>query len=149
MSDFTPPVAFHFTVRFAGDQDVALACQEVSGLEMKADLDSVAEGGESCFVHQLPKPAKHSNLKLKRILTTSTSQIVTWCKSVLENDFSAPIQPKDMTVSLLGQDGDPLAQWLVSGAYPVKWSVGSFDAMQNQLAVESIELAYTQVTRTQ
>ncbi len=112
------------------------------------DVETIIEGGENRFVHQLPKTVKHPNLKLKRGRTTSTSEIVTWCKSVFESDLAAPLQPKGLTVSLLDGEGEPVAEWQVSNAYPVKWSVGSFDAMRNELAIDSIELAYTRISRT-
>jgi len=126
---------------------MVFACQEVSGLETDPDVETVSEGGDNRFVHQLPKPVKQANLKLKRGLTTSDAKIVAWCKSTLENDFAAPIKPRDITLSLLDGEGDPVARWQVSNAYPVKWTVGGFDAMKNELVIEMIELAHAHVRR--
>lgn len=144
MDLLSPPVAFHFTVMFAGKEPPVpdMAFQEVSGLETGLEVESVVEGGENRFVHQLPKPAKRSNLKLKRGLTTYASGLVQWCKSTVEGDLAQAIKPKDLTVSLLNDKRLPVAVWLVGNAYPVKWSPGVFDAMKNELAVETIELAY-------
>lgn len=144
-----PPVGFHFTVAFIGTVPPVpdMGFQEVSGLDGGIDLESVVEGGENRFVHQLPKPARRPNLKLKRGLTSATSGLVQWCKSTLEGDFSEPITPKDMLISLLGASGTPLASWSVGRAYPVKWSVGGFDAMKNALAIETVELAYATLQR--
>lgn len=149
MDLFDPPVAFHFSVVFVGLVPPVpdMAFQEVSGLESGIDLEPLVEGGENRFVHQLPKPAKRTNLSLKRGMTTSTSGLVQWCKSTLEGDFAEAIVPKDMTVSLLNQMRIPVASWSVGNAFPVKWSVGNFDAMKNELAVETIELAYTTLKR--
>lgn len=149
MAFFDPPVAFHFSVMFLGFVPPVpdMAFQEVSGLETSIDLESVTEGGENRFVHQLPKPAKRSNLKLKRGMTTIASGLVYWCKSTLEGGFAEPIVPKDMTVSLLNEMRIPVAVWSIGNAYPVKWTVGNLDAMKNELAVENIELAYTTLKR--
>jgi phage tail-like protein len=149
MALLDPPVAFHFSVVFIGFIPPVpdMAFQEVSGLETSLDLESVAEGGENRFVHQLPKPAKRSNLKLKRGMTTAASGLVQWCKSTLEGDFAVPIVPKDMTVSLLNEYRIPVAVWSIGNAFPVKWTVGNLDAMKNELAVETIELAYTTLKR--
>lgn len=150
MTDFDFPVAFHFTVAFTspGPSVSDAAFQEVSGLEAEVDLETVVEGGENRFVHRLPKPVKHKNLVLKRGLTDSSGDLVKWCKSVIENDFTQPIEPKGMTVSLCDGDGDPVATWSITNAYPVKWSVGAFDAMKNELAIETIELAFNTLKRT-
>lgn len=149
MDLLSPPVAFHFTVLFAGIAPPVpdMAFQEVSGLEHGLDTEPVVEGGENRFVHQLPKPAKRGNLKLKRGLTTYASGLVQWCKSTIEGDFTQDIVPKDLTISLLNEMRTPVAVWSVGNAYPVKWSVGTFDAMKNELAVETIELAYNALKR--
>ncbi|MGC9419221.1 MAG: phage tail protein [Rhodovulum sp.] len=145
-----PPVAFHFSVTFLGADPAVpdMAFQEVSGLEAGFDTETVVEGGENRFVHQLPKPAKSSPLKLKRALTTQASGLVKWCKATLETDLAQPIKPKDLLVALLDADGAPAASWSVGRAYPVKWSMGGFDAMKNELAVETVELAYATLKRT-
>ena len=149
MDLFSPPVAFHFSVVFTGMSPPVLdmAFQEVSGLESGLDVESVVEGGENRFVHQLPKPAQRGNLKLKRGISTIASGLVVWCKSTIEGDFSEAIVPKDITVSLLNELRVPVAVWSVGNAYPVKWTVGGFDAMKNELAIETIELAYHTLER--
>ncbi len=50
--------------------------------------------------------------------------------------------PKDVTVSLLDEKHAPLAAWSFVGAYPVKWSTSAFNAQQNTLAIETLELAH-------
>ncbi|MEM9578138.1 MAG: phage tail protein [Pseudomonadota bacterium] len=149
MDILTPPVAFHFSVVFMGliPPVPDMAFQEVSGLESGLDTEPVTEGGENRFVHQLPKPAKRGNLKLKRGVTSYASGLLQWCKSTIEGDLAEPIKPKDITVSLLNEKRLPVAVWSVGNAYPVKWAVGTFDAMKNELAVETIELAYHALER--
>ena len=119
----------------------------MSGLESDIEVGSVAEGGENRFVHRLPKPVKHPNLTLKRGLSGTNSELAKWCKEALENDLAKPIEPRSLVIELLDERGDPVASWIIGNAYPVKWSVGSFDAMKDDLAIESIELAYTTLQR--
>lgn len=149
MSQFTRPVAFHFSVSFA-DKDHSIDStrfQEVSGLETSPDTEPLAEGGENRFSHQLPKPTKHSALKLKRSIVSANSELVDWCKSTLEGNLAERIEPKDITVSLIDRDGKATASWAITNAYPVKWELGAFDAMKNELAIEAIELAYSSLQR--
>ncbi len=148
-ADFSLPVAFSFSVSFAGAgaQITDAAFQEVSGLESGIEVQTVVEGGENRFVHQLPKPVKQGTLKLKRGLTDLSSGLVTWCKATLEGDFSQRIEPKDLLIALLDNEGDPVASWSIGNAWPVKWSVGAFDAMKNEIAVETVELAFLTLKR--
>ena len=150
MDPIAVPVAFHFSVTFADEASpkTRMAFQEVSGLDTHPDVDAVTEGGENRFVHKLPKQIKHQNLKLKRGLSSMDSAIMKWCKSTLEEGFAKPITTKTVVIELLNETGAPVASWSVRNAYPVKWSVGAFDAMKNDLAIETIELSYTTITRT-
>ena len=149
MDLLTPTSAFHFSVNFEGVTPPVsdMAFQEVSGLESGLATDMVTEGGENRFKHHLPKPVKRGNLKLKRGMTSHGSGLVQWCKSTLEGDFAEPVLPKDLIISLLDEKRRPVAVWSISDAYPVKWSVGGYDAMKDELAVETIELAYGTLSR--
>ena len=147
--DFTAPTAFHFEVTFQGsDPSIAdTAFQEVTGLETEMTTEPLHEGGENRFVHNLPKEVKHKNLSLKRALTDSDSGLVTWCKNTLEQGFAKPIKPQDLLISLLNENAEPVASWAITNAFPVKWVPGSFDAMKNEIAVETIELSYLTLER--
>lgn len=149
MDLFTPPTAFHFNVAFQGLVPPVpdMAFQEVSGLETDISVEDYQEGGENRFVHKLPKQVSHPNLKLKRALTTMASGLVVWCKMSVEGGFSTPIKPHNIGVSLLNGMRIPVANWAITNAYPVKWTVGDFDAMKNELAVETIELSYQTIQR--
>ncbi|TDX32509.1 phage tail protein [Rhodovulum visakhapatnamense] len=149
MEDFAPPVAFHFSVSFTGSAPKVddTAFQEVGGLETRIETTPLQEGGENRFQHQLPEKVAHSNLTLKRALTGTSSGLVTWCKSCLEGGFGTAIVPKDLVVSLLDEEANPVATWAVGNAFPVKWTVAGFDAMKNELALETVELAYLTLER--
>ena len=142
--DFELPVAFYFTVAMAGGAIPVpdAAFKEVSGIGSELEVETVTEGGENRFQHKLPKTVKQQNLVLKRGLSNMLSGLVIWCKATLEGDHILPIQTQIVTVSLMNALGLPIRVWIFDRAYPIKWSVGGFDAMKNELAVETIELAY-------
>ncbi len=136
-------VAFHFSVLvggMAGDSDTRF--QEVSGLSAEVGVEEYREGGLNDSVHRLPTGAKHGNLVLKRGFTMS-SALAAWCRRAIE-DFE--FDPQEVLV-FLGEQHQPLATWGFVDAYPVKWSVSSFNAEQNALTIESLELAYRRVWR--
>lgn len=145
---YYPPVAFSFAVRISGNRaDVDQGFQEVSGLDAERAVTELKEGGENRFAHKLPGPAKNKNLVLKRGLVLASSPLFTWCKETLESDMTKPIKTQALTVSLLDQKQKPTITWSISNAWPVKWNVGSFHASKNEVAVETIEMAYTQIVR--
>lgn len=149
-TDFRLPVAFQFTVSFMGviPPGVDGAFQEVSGFDAGFEVESVAEGGENRFVHKLPKPVKQGTLKLKRGLTDLSSPLALWCTATIQNGLSVQIQPCDLLICLLDEEGNPVASWTIGNAYPLKWSIVPFDAMKNEIAIETIELAYQTMQRT-
>lgn len=147
---FDPPPAFYFNVMFVGSAIppvVDMAFQSVDGLEVGFDTEPLMEGGDNTAVYALPKPASNSNLKLKRGLGLASSSLVYWCRTELEGGLSAQITTRSVVVMLLNAQSLPIAVWDAANAYPVKWTIGAFDAEENKIAVETIELAYSTLTR--
>lgn len=139
-----PPVAFHFSVSFGiPGRDADCAFREVGGIAAEMETESVVEGGENRFVHQLPKAVKHPRLVLKRGVAPFTSRLVTWCRDVLESGLAFPVTTKLMRVSLLDESGQALRVWSFENAFPVKWEVEPFQSSKNEVAIEKIELAYS------
>ncbi|WP_457333520.1 phage tail protein [Rhizobacter sp. P5_C2] len=146
---FDPPIAFHFAVLFGSTTSEQEAqFREVSGIGSEMELESVVEGGENRFVHQLPKAVKHPRLVLKRGIAANDSRLVTWCKKTLEGGLARRIQTQVVQVQLLGATSQPLRAWAFDNAYPVKWSFEPLEAKKNEVAIETIELVYTQVLKT-
>jgi phage tail-like protein len=137
MSNYYPPLGFHFKVEFA-NQIGEYEFQSVSGLNVELETEQVAEGGENRFKYKLPVSTRYPNLVLKRGIRVD-SALTKWCREALE-DFD--IKPTNITISLLNENHEPLMTWNVVHAYPIKWSVSEFNAEKSQLAIESIELAY-------
>jgi phage tail-like protein len=57
-------------------------------------------------------------------------------------------EPRDLVITLSGGVGStaPAMVWNIVGAYPVKWEVSEFNAEENKLAIETIELKYRYYT---
>jgi phage tail-like protein len=137
-----PPSAFYFQVSCGGSCDADTSFQEVSGIGPQIETEAVVEGGENRFVHNLPKAVKHPRLMLKRGVADGKSDLVQWCRSVLEGGFIERIKPRLLEVSLLDEDGKPLRRWSFDSAYPVQWEVEPFNSTKNEVALEKIELCY-------
>jgi phage tail-like protein len=143
--NFYPPVSFSFSVSIPGIQGANEGnFQEVSGLQVKLGTEEVKEGGENRFVHRLPTPPKYENLVLKRGMLDKSSPLITWARNSVE---SFTFEPKTVTISLLDDEGSPLASWNVANAYPVSLLMSEFKAQENNIAIETIELAFSNFTR--
>lgn len=140
MASYYPPVGFHFNVEFpgigSGDKDMRF--QEVSGLTAEMGTDPLAVGGENRFSYKLPTRATYGNLILKRGMLTD-SGLIKWFRDTIEN---FEFKPVDINVHLLNEKHEVLTAWKVLQAYPVKWVISNFNSTGNELAVETIELAY-------
>jgi phage tail-like protein len=147
--DVNMPVAFHFSVSILGARVAApdAAFREVSGLETEIETQDVREGGENTFVHRLPNGRRQSTLKLVRGIAVTGDPLMIWCKETLEGDLTSEIKTATVMINLLDANRIPVASWSAQNCWPVKWQIGGFDAMKNELAVETIELSYTTIKR--
>lgn len=142
MAEYYPPLGFHFKVEFS-DFPGEYQFQSVSGLSVDVDTENFAEGGENRFVHKLPVRTKYPNLVLKRGLVVD-SDLIKWCRDAVEN-FS--FKPTNLVVKLLNEKHEPLLSWNVVHAWPVKLSMTDFNAEENKIAIETIELSYNYFNR--
>lgn len=145
-----PPAGFYFKVVIDDMPDSDSEFQELSGLSMSMETQSVKEAGENRFTHQLPLPAKAEPLVLKRGLKIS-SPLVEWCRKAIE-DFS--FSPKNLHVFLLDTEGGtqgspkPLMAWHLVNAYPTKWEVSGLNAQNSDIAIETIQINYNYFTKS-
>ena len=136
---YYPPVGFHFKVEFVGlgnDNDIRF--QSVSGLSVEYDTETFKEGGENRFEHKLPLCTKYADLSLKRGMLPD-SKVIEWCINAF---VSREFKPVQVNVILLNENHEPLKRWEVIDAWPKKWSVSDFNAQENSVVIETLDLAY-------
>jgi phage tail-like protein len=134
-----PAVGFHFNVHFQLDGGpVNIGFQDVAGIGVDLETETITEGGENRFSYKLPVRAAYTNLVLKRALITS-GELIQWCNDAIEN---LDIKPVSVVVSLLNENHEPLKSYAFINAYPLKWSISNFNAESNNLVIETIELYY-------
>lgn len=144
MSNYYPPVGFHFKVEVLGlppnDHDVRFT--EVSGLSAELATEEIAEGGENRFLQKYPIRTKYPELVLKRGLLLN-SEILAWIRQCIED---LQIQPKNIDVKLLNEQHQPLLTWHIANAYPTKWAVSDLNATGNAVVIESLQFFYQYFT---
>ncbi|GAB7263145.1 hypothetical protein DZS_49690 [Dickeya ananatis] len=142
-----PLPAFYFSVNIDNSGDDQ-AFQEVSGIEARIETEPFREGGNNNLYH-LPVAVKHGPLTLRRGLGSASSPLVRWCKRCFEGQLNGPLETKEVSISLLNEQGDPLRVWLFYNAYPISWRVDRFHATCNEVAIEEIVLCFSRSTRKQ
>ncbi|MCG8346014.1 MAG: phage tail protein [Chlorobiales bacterium] len=144
MVDYYPPWGFFFKVSFndisSDTNDVRF--QSVSGLSVEYDYESYKEGGENRFEHKLPVRSKYSDLVLKRGMLTN-SKVIEWFLDAFNNRV---FSPANVTVILMNEKSEPLRTWNVVHAIPKKWQVSDFNAGENGIVIETVELTYRYFT---
>jgi len=134
-----PPVGFHFNVQFQfTGNPVSIGFQDVSGISVDLETESVTEGGENRFTYKLPIRSTYPNLVLKRGFVTNEA-LNKWCSNAIEN---LEIEPIPVVVSLMNEKHEPLKSYAFINSYPLKWSISNFNAETSSIVIETIELYY-------
>lgn len=140
-----PELGFRFAVVFFQAGVVPLPLdfrfQRVSGLSTQVTTTSVREGGQNSFSHKLPDRIDRGNLVLERGFLVGSLLNIELVAMLSSFTFA----PWTVMVTLLHEDGPPLAGWMFLRAYPVKWATSDLDANEYRVAVDTIELAYTRM----
>ena len=136
-----PPVGFYFYVTIDG---ATLPFQEVSGLDHEIDVENVKGGGENAYEIRLPGRYKYNNLVLKRGFVDDGNSV--WAKFSerfpVEKGLDNPISTLEVDIELLDENQAVIAKWTATNAYPVKWNVSPFNAMESKIVIETVEFAH-------
>lgn len=148
-SEYYPPGAFHFTVTvpLALMTSIDASFEEVSGIQSEFDTEDLVEGGENRYVYKLPRPAKYSNLVLKRGVVTKDSFLAEWVGQTIGSSLALPIVPQNLLVTLLNPDGIPSIAWGFVNAFPLRWEVAAMNAQENKVLTETLEFSYNYFER--
>ena len=119
------------------DQHVIGAFAECTGLSVEYDIFEYQEGGEMRFVHKFRGGLKYPNLVLKRGVTYE-DELIKW---FYDQDTDREDRG-NVTLNLLGDDGQQVRTWSFAGAFPVKWSGPSFNAKSTNVATETLEICH-------
>jgi phage tail-like protein len=131
-----PLPKFHFQVEWGGAR---IGFTEVTGLNVQTDVIEYREGSSPEY-HKVKMPGmqKFENITLKRGLMKNDNEFYAWWNTVALNT----IQRRDVVVSLLNENHEPVFVWKIKNVWPVKVSGTDLKADGNEVAIESIELAH-------
>jgi phage tail-like protein len=144
-----PVLAYNFLITFvesssvlatavSGIRNVALGgFSECSGLEMNMQPEEYREGGRNDAVLKFPNRITWSNLTLKRGMTFDTD-LWDWHYSFVEGRG----RRRDGIIVLQNELHLPVNIWYFKCGLPVKWTGPTMNASQNNVAVETLEIAH-------
>ena len=135
-----PVPKFHFLVEWGGAR---IGFTEVSGLEVSTDVIEYREGSSPVYSKvKMPGMQKFANITLKRGTFKGDNEFYDWWNTVALNT----IERRDVTISLLNENHEPVVVWKISNAFPTKVQSTDLKADGNEVAIESIELAHEGLT---
>ena len=117
--------------------------QEVTGLESEVQVIEYRAGNSPIFAPiKMPGLAKVGNVTMKKGIFVTDPNLGAWFSSITMNT----IKRCTIVVALLDQTGTPQYKWQLNNAFPVKLSGTDLKTDGNEVAVESIEIAYETMT---
>jgi phage tail-like protein len=131
-----PLPKFHFRVEWGGAK---IGFSEVSGLSMETDVVEYRDSSSPEF-HKIKMPGmqKFGNITMKRGIFQGDNDFVKWWKTVALNT----INRRDVTISLLNENHEPVVVWKIKNAWPSKVQSTDLKSDDNGVAIETIELAH-------
>ena len=117
--------------------------REAKGLGADLEVMPYAEGGNNGFVRQLPVRHSWSRIVLQRGVV-STPVLWNWYQLGLTQSLGAR---RDGSILLLRPDGSKLMAWNFKGGLAAKWGGPELNAMDNAIAIETLEIAHHGLTR--
>ncbi len=136
-SDVWPLPKFYFLIE--SDSLGEIAFQEVSGLDTEEDVIAYRHNDNDQFSSvRMPGIAKSSTVTLKKGVFANDNAFWGWFEQIKMNE----IKRETVTIKLLDETGAPAMVWTLSNAWPTKVTGTDLKAEGNEVAVETLELAY-------
>jgi len=135
MAEYPLPV-FHFQVEWGGTN---LGFAEVSGLNIETQAIEYRDGlsPEYSAIKMTGIP-KYGNITLKRGVLPADNDFYKWLNTTKLNK----VERRDLVISLLNENHEPVMTWKAANAFPVKIEGPGLKATGNEVAIESIEIAH-------
>jgi phage tail-like protein len=113
---------------------------KIQGLGFQYEVQDYREGGVNSYVHKIVGPVKYDNVRLSRPVDSDSMLIYIWLTANL-----VKIVPQTMSITAMDSSGKEVTTWNLAGVVPVKWEGPTLDILGNQLAEETLEIAYTEM----
>lgn len=117
--------------------------QEVTGLDSEAQIIEYRAGNSAIFAPiKMPGLQKVGNVTMKKGIFVTDSTLWTWFSSIAMNTITR----STVVVNLHDETGASRMIWTLNNAWPTKLTGTDLKSDGNEVAVESIEIAYETLT---
>lgn len=144
MKNIYPMPVYQFRVQIGS---TTMSFAEVSGLTVDYEVTTYKESavsGTGPTVMRMPGQIKEVHVTLKRgLVEGSAAALYTWIATTQGN----LVEKRDITISLLDEQGEPRLTWMVYNAFPNKLDMPTFDAKSNDVAIETLALTADMVRK--
>jgi phage tail-like protein len=131
-----PTPAFYFSVSIDGEE---IRFQEVSGLSLETQPIEYRHGDDKVFAPiKMPGIQKVGNVTLKKGIFQKDNTFFQWYSKIAMNTISR----KTVVIKLLDESGKPSMSWTLQNAFPTKMTAQDLKSEGNEVAVESVEIAF-------
>lgn len=86
----------------------------------------------------MPGIPKYGNITLKRGIVAADNDFFDWLSTTSMNK----VERRNLTISLLNENHEPVITWKATNAFPVKVEGPGLKSTGNEVAIESIEIAH-------
>jgi phage tail-like protein len=134
-----PNVAFTFYVEIDGIRCVKFA--EARGLDWQAQPVQFYEGGNYRHKVSLVGQGSFSPLTLRKGFFAASGEFYQWMNGIM-NPGRQPINRVTVSLVVLSEAGDEVGRFNLYRAFMTKYGGPGFNAMENSIAFEEIEIVY-------
>ena len=136
-----PLPKFYFTVQLGDDKDVTF--QEVDGLDSETQIIEYRHGNSPVFYPlKMPGLGRVGNVTMRKGIFVGDNKFWVWYNEIKLNT----IKRRTVVISLLDETGAPKRTWTLANAWPTKITGTDLKSEGNEVAIESIEIAYQTLT---
>lgn len=144
-----PYAAFNFVVAVVGQPPTDIGgFMEISGLDTENAVIEYREGadqiaGSGAYLRKQPGLERYPNVTMRRGITDN----LTLWTDLRQKVRDATYKPQTLKVTLQDENHTPVRSWTLTNAWVFKLSGPSLNAKGNEIAIESIEVAYDRLDK--
>jgi phage tail-like protein len=140
-----PYRAYNFKLQIQGVAEGQGHFTEISGFEIDVHPIRYREAGAAQVVHVIPGPVSYGEVTLRYGLTDS-QELWRWMKSAANGHP----QRRNVSIVLLDAAGElPVVTWSLINAWPRRWRGQQLDALNREVAIESLTIVFETLDRGQ
>ena len=129
---------YHFQVDWGGSK---IGFSKVRNLGMGIYYHEYRHGASPEYqVSKIPTRPYFDDIILERGVFQGDNEFYEWWKET--NFFSANNYKRDLTISILNDQHEPIVIWKVKNAFPNRLRMSDLDAQSNGIAIELLELTH-------